>query len=64
MAGALDLTLGGARAYHGQMLDAATLGKGRRNATPADIFRALTIYKGALAVLWLLALAGAVASGN
>lgn len=64
MAGALGLTLGGARAYHGQMLDAATLGKGRRNATPADIFRALTIYKGALGVLWLLALAGAVASGN
>ncbi|GLI91725.1 adenosylcobinamide-phosphate synthase CbiB [Methylocystis echinoides] len=64
MAGALGLTLGGARAYHGQVLDAATLGKGRRNATPADIFRALTIYKGALAVLWLLALAGAVASGN
>ncbi|MGJ0506411.1 MAG: adenosylcobinamide-phosphate synthase CbiB [Methylocystis sp.] len=62
MAGALGLALGGPRAYHGAMLAGATLGDGRRDAGPADIFRALTIYKGALAVLWLVTLVGAAAS--
>lgn len=61
MAGALGLALGGPRAYHGKAVAAATMGAGRREAQLADIFRALTIYKGALAVLWLVALAGAAA---
>ncbi len=64
MAGALGLALGGPRAYHGKALAAATLGSGRRDAQLADVFRALTIYKGALVVLWLLALAGAAARLN
>ncbi len=62
MAGALGLALGGPRAYHGATIDGAVLGRGRREATPADIFNALTIYKGSAAVLWLIMLAGAAAS--
>jgi adenosylcobinamide-phosphate synthase len=61
MAGALGLALGGPRAYHGRALAAPTMGAGRRDAQLADIFRGLTIYKGAVAVLWLVALAGAAA---
>jgi adenosylcobinamide-phosphate synthase len=61
MAGALGLALGGPRAYHGRALVAPTMGAGRRDAQLADIFRGLTIYKGAVAVLWLVALAGAAA---
>jgi len=60
MAGALGLALGGPRAYHGVELDGATLGHGRRDAGPADILRALTIYRCAAAALWLIVLAGAL----
>lgn len=62
MAGALGLALGGPRAYHGTTIAGATLGQGRRDAAPDDIFRALTIYKVAVAALWLMVLAGAAAS--
>jgi adenosylcobinamide-phosphate synthase len=62
MAGALGLTLGGPRAYHGETLAGATLGDGRRDATLEDIFRALTIYRLAAALLWLMVLAGAAVS--
>ncbi len=61
MAGALGLALGGPRAYRGATIDGAVLGQGRREATAPDIFRALTIYKGSAAVLWLMMLAGAAA---
>jgi adenosylcobinamide-phosphate synthase len=57
MAGALGLALGGPRAYGGAALEAATLGSGRRAATPRDIFRALKIYRLAAATLWLIMLA-------
>jgi adenosylcobinamide-phosphate synthase len=62
MAGALGLALGGPRAYHGETLAGATLGDGRRDATLEDIFRALTIYRLAAALLWLMVLAGAAVS--
>jgi adenosylcobinamide-phosphate synthase len=62
MAGALGLTLGGPRRYHGHDVDGATLGCGRRDAGVADILSALTIYKTALAVLWLGLLAAALAN--
>lgn len=61
MAGALGLALGGPRAYHGATVDGATLGRGRRNATLEDIFRALTIYRLSAALLWLIVLVGAAA---
>lgn len=62
MAGALGLALGGPRTYGGAEIAGATLGSGRPRATPQDIFRALTIYRTAAAVLWLMTLAGAAAS--
>jgi adenosylcobinamide-phosphate synthase len=62
MAGALGLSLGGPRAYHGMEMDGATLGDGRRGATQADIRRALSIYRCATAGLWLIVLAGALFS--
>ncbi|MGJ0393665.1 MAG: adenosylcobinamide-phosphate synthase CbiB [Methylocystis sp.] len=61
MAGALDLSLGGPRRYHGAEVDGAALGAGRREATAHDIFRALAIYRAALAMLWLNMLAAALA---
>jgi adenosylcobinamide-phosphate synthase len=64
MAGALGLALGGPRSYRGAAMAGATLGEGRREATPADISRALTIYRFAAAGLWLLALAAALGSAS
>jgi adenosylcobinamide-phosphate synthase len=62
MAGALGLALGGPRAYGGAALEGATLGSGRREAGPRDIFLALAIYRVASAALWLILLGGALAS--
>ncbi|WP_016919893.1 adenosylcobinamide-phosphate synthase CbiB, partial [Methylocystis parvus] len=64
MAGALGLALGGPRAYQGAKVAGATLGKGRRDARPKDISRALTIYRCAAAMLWLFVLVGALASAT
>ncbi|MGA8169544.1 MAG: adenosylcobinamide-phosphate synthase CbiB [Methylocystis sp.] len=55
MAGALDLKLGGERAYGDRVVAGATLGDGRSGATPDDMRRALNLYRAAAAGLWLLA---------
>ncbi len=62
MAGALGLCLGGPRAYGSVDVAGATLGDGRRDATVADIRRALALYWRASAGLWLAFIAIAAAS--
>jgi adenosylcobinamide-phosphate synthase len=62
MAGALGLCLGGPRAYGAVDVAGATLGDGRRDATVADIRRALALYWRASAGLWLAFIAIAAAS--
>ena len=59
MAGALGLSLAGPRVYGGVTIDDATMGDGRRDATAADIRRALTLYRYADAML--IALVAAIA---
>jgi adenosylcobinamide-phosphate synthase len=59
MAGALGLSLAGTRVYGGVTINDATMGDGRRDATAADIRRALTLYRHADAIL--LALIAAIA---
>ncbi len=54
MAGALGLTLGGPRAYDAVELTGAFLGDGRREATVADINRALALYRRATLALWMM----------
>jgi adenosylcobinamide-phosphate synthase len=49
MAGALGLRLGGPRAYGSHRVDGAWLGSGSAEATPADIRRALRIFRCAAA---------------
>lgn len=44
MAGALGISLGGPRSYHGTETDGAWLGEGRRDVTIADIRAALNLY--------------------
>jgi adenosylcobinamide-phosphate synthase len=51
MAGALDLALAGPRTYGGVEVDDAIMGRGRRVATPADIRRALALFRRADAML-------------
>jgi adenosylcobinamide-phosphate synthase len=51
MAGALGLALAGPRVYAGVTVDDATMGDGRRDATAADIRRALALYRYADAIL-------------
>ena len=60
MAGALGLSLAGARVYGGVIIDDATMGDGRRDATAADIRRALMLYRYADAIL--IALVAAIAA--
>jgi adenosylcobinamide-phosphate synthase len=64
MAGALGLALAGPRVYGGVMVDDATMGDGRRDATVQDIRAALSLYRradalliGLVAVLGFIALA-------
>jgi adenosylcobinamide-phosphate synthase len=59
MAGALGLSLAGPRVYGGVSVDDATMGDGRRDASAADIRRALTlyIYADALLIMLIAALA-------
>jgi adenosylcobinamide-phosphate synthase len=60
MAGALGLSLAGPRVYDGVTIDDATMGDGRRDATSADIRRALALYRYADAIL--IALVAAIAA--
>ena len=60
MAGALGIELGGARAYHGEVVDGAVIGAGRRELGRADLLAALSLYRRAL--FWLLAGVGLLAS--
>jgi adenosylcobinamide-phosphate synthase len=60
MAGALGLSLAGPRVYGGVEIDDATMGDGHRDATAADIRRALTLYRYADAIL--IALVAAIAA--
>ena len=60
MAGALGLSLAGPRVYGGVEIDDATMGDDRRDATAADIRRALTLYRYADAIL--IALVAAIAA--
>ncbi len=59
MAGALGLSLAGPRVYGGVTIDDVTMGDGRRDATAADIRRALALYRYADAIL--IALVAAIA---
>ncbi len=51
MAGALDLALAGPRIYAGVEVDDAIMGRGRRDATAADIRGALALFRRADAML-------------
>jgi adenosylcobinamide-phosphate synthase len=53
MAGALGLRLGGRRIYDGVMVEDAFMGDGRRDASVADIRRALSLYRRALILQWI-----------
>lgn len=57
MAGALGIRLAGPIAYDGILSDKAWIGDGRHAAEPADIRRALTIYRRACIGLWVAAAA-------
>jgi adenosylcobinamide-phosphate synthase len=57
MAGALGLRLAGPRVYGETLIDDAFMGDGRREATAADIIRALRLYRAACAAQWLVLLA-------
>jgi len=56
-AGALGLQLAGPRVYGEQMVDDAFMGNGRREATAADIVRALRLFRAACVTQWLVLLA-------
>jgi adenosylcobinamide-phosphate synthase len=60
MAGALGLSLAGPRVYDGVQIDDCFMGDGRRDATAADIRRALTLYRIADATLVMLVALAAV----
>jgi adenosylcobinamide-phosphate synthase len=53
-AGALDLRLAGPRVYGDTLVDDAFMGDGRREATAADINRALRLYRVACVVQWVV----------
>ncbi len=61
MAGALGLRLAGPRTYGRVQVDDAWMGDGRAAATPADLRRALALYRTACAIEWV-ALAVALAA--
>lgn len=61
MAGALGLSLGGPRAYHGEMVDLPTMGDGRSALDADDIRRALKLYGAMLNVAFVVALIVALA---
>jgi adenosylcobinamide-phosphate synthase len=61
MAGALGLRLAGPRVYGETLVDDAFLGDGRREATAADIFRALALYRRACLIQGIVLCAAAIA---
>jgi adenosylcobinamide-phosphate synthase len=62
MAGALGLRLAGPRVYGATRVEDHWIGDGRAEATPADVDRALALYRKACFILWLLAASGAAAA--
>ncbi len=61
MAGALGLRLAGPRVYGETLIEDAFMGRGRREATAADIRRALSVYRLACLIEgFALAIAAAV----
>ena len=50
-AGALGFSLGGPRAYEGEVVDLPTMGRGRATLTAGDIEKSLTLYRMVLNVL-------------
>ncbi|MEH3146171.1 MAG: adenosylcobinamide-phosphate synthase CbiB [Methylobacterium frigidaeris] len=56
MAGALGLRLAGPRTYGDTRVEDHWMGAGRAEAHPADVERALALYRTACALLWLLVL--------
>ena len=54
MAGALGLRLAGPRIYGEDLVDDAFMGDGTREATAADIRRALRLYRAACVAAWLV----------
>jgi adenosylcobinamide-phosphate synthase len=62
IAGALDLSLAGPRAYGGVRVDDAFMGEGRREADTKDIDRAMALYRTADAILAALVAALAAIS--
>ncbi len=60
MAGALGLRLAGPRYYGNQRVDDAFMGNGRPDATAADIRRALTVFRAACVMAWVLLLAASL----
>jgi len=62
MGGALGLQLAGPRSYSGVMTPGTPMGDGRTEATADDIFRALRLYRIAVAIGWGLAMAAALAA--
>ncbi len=59
-AGALGLRLAGPRVYGDTLVDDAFMGSGGREATAADIVRALRLYRAACVAQWVVLLAIAV----
>jgi adenosylcobinamide-phosphate synthase len=57
MAGALGLQLAGPRVYGEDLVDDAFMGDGRRDASAADIRRALRLFRAGCATSWLVLLA-------
>ena len=62
LAGALGLKLSGPRSYGGTPVDDAFMGDGRRDATPADIARALLLATRAFLILGAIAAVGSSVS--
>ncbi|WP_375462947.1 adenosylcobinamide-phosphate synthase CbiB [uncultured Methylobacterium sp.] len=60
MAGALGLRLAGPRIYGGVAVEDAWMGDGRPAAGPADVERALAVYRTACGLLWLLVASTAI----
>jgi len=60
LAGALGFGLGGPRAYGGIVVDLAPMGRGRRDLGPADIRRALGLFRAMLGLALVLCLVQAL----